>query len=230
MKKGFSLIELVLTIVIIAISVMSIPMLINRSSESDTFTLTQESILAAQSKVGNILSYMWDENSYDLVDKILRVLSVNGDLELNRVTNTPPINDNNLRIGHIYQDKRRRFYDQASDKTPMPSTAGLNSINKFDSQTINNIGSSAGQYDYKDINITMNTMVSYITDQADYSDQTLTFTLDPDTSKSITSNANSTNIKMIQLNTTTTLTDQTFVLRVFLTNIGRPILHSRIYN
>ncbi|HIP47310.1 MAG TPA: type II secretion system protein, partial [Campylobacterales bacterium] len=59
-RSGFSLVELVLSIVIIAIALMTIPLMLNQSAKSNQFALMQESILAARTKMGNILSFKWD--------------------------------------------------------------------------------------------------------------------------------------------------------------------------
>jgi len=107
MKKGFSLIEVIFAIVIISISVMSIPMLITQSEKGNQFTIIQESVLAAKTKIGNIISFQWDEKSYDASNDIIRIVEVsNGDSAFSRDTTT---RDGNLRVGNIYQDDRRRF-------------------------------------------------------------------------------------------------------------------------
>ena len=196
MKKAFSLIEVVFAIVVIAISLMSVPMLLKQSSSSDEASIIQESVLASSTKIGNILSFPWDSASFDTTNKVLRVLDVtSGDSELNRVST---LNDGNGRIGHIYADKRRRFFD--TPKNPSASITTMDSISYFHNKTAT-IGAS-GAYDYKDSGITMASKVFYIGDSSTYSNKNINFTI------STTPVTNSTNIKMIELNTTSPLFHQ----------------------
>lgn len=231
MKKGFSLVEVVFAIVIISISMMSVPMLLSQSSKSDTFAVVQETILASKSKMGNILSYMWDDNTYDSTNKLLRILdiSASGDSELIRVEGG--VNNDNLRIGNIFQDKRRRFHEFKTGKVFPSATTNLSnkkSIDDFHGESIASIGASGGKFDYKDTNMTMTSNIYYISDSATYG-KDITFNFIPNTTNPITSNTNSTNIKMIELRTTTTNLNQTFVLRSFSSNIGQSTLYSRSY-
>jgi hypothetical protein len=169
----------------------------------------------------NILSFPWDGNSFDTSNKILRVLDVaSGDSKLDRVVTTPiATNDNNLRVGHIYANKRRRFFD--TPKNPSASTTTMDNINYFHNKTAT-IGTS-GAYDYKDSGITMASKVFYISDSANYNQKNITFNV------SISSVGSSTNIKIIELNTTSPLLGKSFILRAFMCNIGQSGLLERTY-
>ena len=226
MKKGFSLIEVVLAIVIIAISMMSVPMLLKQSSKSNEFSIIQESILATSTKLGNILSYSWDKNSYDASNAILRTLDVkNGDSELDRVIGS---NDNNLRIGHIFYDGRRRFFDFSSIGRVYPDNivnAAKVSINDFHNQT--STISGGGAYDYKDSSISIKSAIYYISDNANYNNQNINFTFTTPTNRPITTANYSTNIKMIVMTTTSPLLGHSLTLRTFESNIGQSNLLTR---
>ncbi len=228
MKRGFSLIEVVFAIIIIAISLMSVPMLLKESAKSNEFSMIQEAILATSTKMGNILSYPWDKNSYDSTNKILRILDVKaGDSELNRVTSG--INDNNLRIGCIYLNKRRRFFDYINPGVVYPDTTVNNSnkqsINDFHDES-KNIGGS-GAFDYKDKNTSITSKIYYISDNIDFSQTSITASLNPSTLNPITNNKNSTNIKMVQIRTTMPNLGKSIVLRSYLSNIGQSKLLTR---
>jgi len=214
LKKAFSLIEVVFAIVIVSISLMSVPMLLKEASKSDEYSIIQESVLAASTKMGNIISYPWDDSSYDTTNKILRVLDVSsGDSELDRYLASV---NQNYRIGHVVGDQRRRFFDSVAypgGKYPTSGTATLNNISAFNGQSFT-IGGS-GAYDYKDASITMVSKVYYISDATDYSLQDISITLTP------TSIATSTNIKVIELNTTSPMLSRSFILRTFMCNIGQ---------
>ena len=61
-KRGIAMIELIFAIVIIAIVLLSAPMLINQSINSSFVALQQEAIAAAASQTSILLSKPWDEN------------------------------------------------------------------------------------------------------------------------------------------------------------------------
>ncbi len=228
MKRGFSLIEVVFAIIIIAISLMSIPMLLKESAKSNEFSMMQEAILATSTKMGNILSYPWDKNSYDRTNKILRTLDVstNGDSELTR---NPGVNDDNLRKGHIYADKRRRFFDNINPGAKFPDTSitptNKQSINDFHGE-IKTIGGSGG-FDYKDANMSMTSNVYYVNDSADYSQTSVVANIASSTINPITNNVNSTNIKMVEVTTSMPSLGQNILFRSYLSNIGQSKLLTR---
>lgn len=64
-KYAFTLIELIFAIVIIGISVISLPMMTNVNSKGIENNLVQEAIFASATKLNNIVTYRWDENSLD---------------------------------------------------------------------------------------------------------------------------------------------------------------------
>jgi len=224
-RTGFSLIELVLAIVIIAISVMTIPLMLTQSSNNDSFSIMQESILAARTKMGNILSYNWDKNCIEAYSSIanIRVLDVvNGDSELKRNISTV---DQNRRIGHISQNYRRRFHDgNETDKTfPTEDSLDINitALNHFNGQILGNtLDGSASTFDYviRDFNLT--TTVSYISDSADYFASDVNFSFDVLSSSDITDVNNSTNIKMIEI-FVQSKRGKPFRFRAFSSNIGQ---------
>ena len=64
MKKAFSLIEMIMTIVIIGIAVTAVPVIIMQTSTNVATSLQQEVIFRIKSKIAYILSADWDANSY----------------------------------------------------------------------------------------------------------------------------------------------------------------------
>lgn len=65
-RSAFTLIELIFTIVIIAIIVLSIPMMTQVTSETLEGSIDQEAIFGTSAKVLQVLSFPWDENSSDI--------------------------------------------------------------------------------------------------------------------------------------------------------------------
>jgi prepilin-type N-terminal cleavage/methylation domain-containing protein len=224
-RAGFSLIELVLAIVIIAISVMTIPLMLSQSSNNDSFSIMQESILAARTKMGNILSYEWDKNSVDRNGSItyIRVLDVNnGDSELDRNETTL---DKNRRLGHIEQDFRRRFHEGNETNKTFPSTDSLDinktSINSFNTEVLGNtMDGNPSEFDYVIRDFNMSTNIYYISDEADYDDASLNFDFNITSNADITNVNNSTNVKMIEIFVQSKST-QPFRFRAFSSNIGQ---------
>ena len=62
-KSAFTLIELIFAIVIIAVSVMSLPMLTQVTSSGMEKNLVQEAIFASVAEINMATTYVWDENS-----------------------------------------------------------------------------------------------------------------------------------------------------------------------
>ncbi len=225
-RSGFSLIELVFAIVIIAISLMSVPLMLGQGAKSNQYALLQESILAARTKMGNILSFKWDNNASDTTMSIVRVVDVQGgDSQLDRNTTF-------RRIGHIHEDTRRRMTD-----VEINATLGQEVVDEFDdiddfdglSTVVAPVGVAGvkGKYDYLDQDMNLSTTVRFISDDANYSQQNFTFDFNVSTATNAV--ANSTNIKMVELNTTSVnRPDEYFVFRVFSTNIGQSKLLERV--
>lgn len=223
-RSGFSLVELVLSIVVIAISLMTVPLMLSQGAKSNQFALMQESILAARTKMGNILSFKWDENATDSNGSVVRVLDVTGgDSQLDR-----NITKVNRRIGHIVEDRRRRMTDTTVLASLGIEVAGVfDDIDDFDGDSAIVAATGAtgvkGKFDYLDNDLNLTTSVVYISDDANYSQQSITF----DFNVSDTS-VQSTNIKMVELNATSTNSDFPFVFRIFSSNIGQSKLYERV--
>jgi len=60
-RKAIAMIELIFAIVIIGITLLSVPLMVNQASQSTYTTLQQEAISAAASNMSLILSREWDE-------------------------------------------------------------------------------------------------------------------------------------------------------------------------
>lgn len=222
MRSAMSMIELVFAIVIMGISVMSLPLILTQVQSNNAFAMQQEAILAAKTKIGDILTYEWDENSYDTTAQRAYVLDTASDAELSRIAGTT------LRVGHVNAENRRKFFGVATN----PTTAGtlgndgnFNDIDDFSGQaatiaaTLENAGVGL---DYV-FTLTLTPTITYAADSANYTVNPLgVFALNPD------NNATITNIKTISVQVTGG--DQTITLRAFACNIGEStLLPSRPY-
>ncbi|MCH9814505.1 MAG: hypothetical protein K0U47_11260 [Epsilonproteobacteria bacterium] len=225
------MIELIFAIVIMAISVMTIPLMLSQSGNNSAFSMMQESILAARTKMGNMLSYQWDRNATIAGASVtyIRVLDVaNGDSELDRNDSTQ---DSNRRIGHITEDMRRRFQDGNSTDRTLPSTvidlANANSISDFHGEVlVGSLVGDRGNFDYVFTDFNMSTTVSYVSDSTNYDNQNIVFDFNVSSRADITDPTQSTNIKMIELSVASRDTTP-FMLRTFSCNIGQTDLFER---
>ncbi len=64
-KSAFTLIELIFAIVVISISVVSLPVMSQVVSKGIDTNLVQEAIFATSAKLNDAVTYSWDENSID---------------------------------------------------------------------------------------------------------------------------------------------------------------------
>jgi prepilin-type N-terminal cleavage/methylation domain-containing protein len=101
-KYAFTMIELIFAIVVIAITVISLPMMIQATSKGIENNLAQEAIFASSAKINEIMTYPWDENSMPSASIYSRVVWTSAN-DCNQTTK--------LRPGHIYQQLHRRCLD-----------------------------------------------------------------------------------------------------------------------
>jgi len=110
-RYAFTMIELIFAIVIIAIAVVSLPVMTNATQKGVEQNIIQEAIFAASSQLMGVLAGYWDERSMEdaNLSDYSRVIDLSGDC--NTTTR--------LRPGHIAQPFHRRCLDSNT-------TGGLN--------------------------------------------------------------------------------------------------------
>lgn len=222
MRSAMSMIELVFAIVIMGIAVMSLPLILTQVQNNNAFAMQQEVILAAKTKIGDILTYEWDNNSYSATAQHSYVLdTANGDGELTATAGTP------RRVGHIDVDYRRKFFPVTTNASAIGADGTINDVDDFHGTStglrVSAVGEDAQTLDYIfDLNLT--TSVNYVSDNTDYAASTLNgFALNPNYG-----GATPTNIKAISV--TVSGGDQNITLRAFTCNIGEnTLLPSRPY-
>ena len=223
MRSAMSMLELVVAIVVMGIVVMSLPLILTQVQNNNAFAMQQEAILAAKAKIGDILTYEWDANSYSAADQRAYVLDTSSDSELSRVVGT------SRRIGHVNVDNRRKLFDTVVTPTSVANLGNDGTLNDIDdfsglpavALTVT-AGEDAQNLDYIfDLNLT--TTVTYAADAANYTSSTIgTFVLNPD------NNATITNIKTISVQVAGA--QNPITLRAFSCNIGESsLLPSRPY-
>jgi len=184
--KAVAMIELIFAIVIMAIALMSAPMLIHQSVKSSFVGMQQESINTLSSHLSLILTKEWDEVNADTqFDPSILVVD-GGDAKLEVV------NEDRYRAGTFNPSKRTFATDNGGNKAKASLTGSFgedgdgtekfNDIDDYDENkaVVSIFGdTTSGGSDYVDNQIEMLTTVSYggdSTDSGDYnSDSKLVF-------------------------------------------------------
>ena len=229
-KKSFrpaiAMIELIFSIVIMGIVLMSAPMLISTATQSTYVALQQEGINEAASRVNMIMGYAWDENNTntDYVPPILHVTAGHADLNVSGTTAR--------RQGTPSQSQRTYIASDANTSNFFASPLGpdggdADDVDDFIGDiNLTNIQDAAVDYTEKET-ININTAVAYANDTPNaggYNQQTITLT--PFNADGTTNAAvGSSNIKTITVTLTSTHADteafaKNIVLRAFSCNIG----------
>ncbi len=218
MKKAFSMIELVISIVVMGMAMMTLPLMLTRIQENSSFAMQQEAILMARTRIGNIITYPWDEHS---TDSSFNVAVLDTDS-----LNYKRIDSNNARrLGHVEQDKRRKFFTDETNAT----TIGEDELNEipddiddFDDKNGTLQGDKYSAFGYKtsEGNMNISASVKYISD-------TPATPFNFDTTG--ISGTGTTNIKMIQIDLNNSLLDGNITLRAFSSNIGANQLLRRTF-
>lgn len=196
---------------------LAIPGIMEQTSSNLQEILKSEGIFQSYRTLGTIETYQWDDNSLKSSDDIPHILDVtNGDSELNRMNPGAVVRKGNFNV-----TDRRIFFPNT---TYASNTMGLESgeAKKDDIDDFNgNIDSfSKSSSGYK-IDMKIFQKIYYVSDTASYSGTSLTISINP------TPTTASTNIKMIDLNTTDANNKQFLAMRAFTCNIGYPKILTR---
>ena len=238
MRKGIALLELIFSIVIIAITLMSVPNLIQSTSSASKEVITQESVSNAASYANMIMSTFWDENCSNpkYENPIVYVQKEDPDLEELNVSGILL----GLRIGSAQTTSRRFRNDLSGNRltasptlTQEASDGEADDIDDYNGKSVTLVyreNTTVQKGDYKDISIRLSSTVNYISDLANsgYNKQTVLFNNPFDPAKIETQ---STNIKLITVTLSSTNdSNKSIVLRAFSCNIGSTKLKERLFN
>jgi len=231
MRRAIALIELIFAIVIIGITLLTVPNLLNTTTKATVNAITQEAISNGASHLEMILSQYWDENSINNDNPILYVN--NGDSELEEAKDSNG-NALSLRVGSNKESPRRFKLDSSGNKI-YATSASLLGLESNDTQPddiddfaktsytlVKNDEATVDIGEYKDKTIKISTSVYYISDSTNYSTSTVTYN-----NPLNNPNAQSTNIKAIKVTITSTNDNKFIVLNGFSCNIGAQKLRRR---
>ncbi len=237
MKKAIALIELIFAIVVIGITLISVPNLIATTTKGTKNAITQEAISNGVSFMNMILSSFWDENSITQTGDNPILYVQDGSPSLNEALDS---NNNPLgqRVGSAKSTSRRFGHDLNGNKifaTPT-SNFGLDGtettpddIDDYNNYTTTiQASSDPGDVkigDYKDKTIALTVQVNYISDKVNYNNQSLFFNPFNQPIQS-----QSSNIKLITLTVSSTKDPQKrIILRGFSCNIGSSKLKEKLF-
>lgn len=221
-RRAIAMIELIFAIVIIGITLMSVPNLIDRAAKSGYTSLQQEAIAVASSQIGLILAMKWDDNDNHNPCESPLIVS-NGDPKLTTRPNAPFRNFADCYTASLTPASATvigwsegGIFDDIDDADIL-SDMRLDNIETTDTET----------GDVVDIDVSMLTTVTYLTDSPtanDYRDNSsITFNFDPTDALPGSPPATS-NIKAVTTTLTTknpaTELEKTIIFHTFACNIG----------
>ncbi|HID94385.1 MAG TPA: hypothetical protein EYP60_09880 [bacterium (Candidatus Stahlbacteria)] len=201
------MIELIFAIVIMGITLMSIPMVVNQASQSTNTTLQQEAIAAAASDMSLILSRAWDESNTDNSERATILTTTSGTFTQSDRNNT-----------------QSRTYTTSNGSILSASTIGnaeggdIDDVDDTDGMDIPLVG--MGGEDLIDKVISIHTTVSYLSD-------TSIATYSP-SAGSATSNIKGISILLTTTNPAAEL-DKNITLNAFSCNIGSYELERKVF-
>jgi prepilin-type N-terminal cleavage/methylation domain-containing protein len=235
-RKGFTLIELIFAIVIVAIIVLSIPMMNLINAKATEGSITQEAVFASSAKLMQTLSFPWDENSSDIEQIMEGATVLSGVVKIPNGTTSLDFNNTVCRPGLI---ARRCRIDQngwevnvselGNDYTS-PLVRGLDDANGTFAM-VNNATSSEG---YKN-QYSMTVDVAYVSDNTDSAGGAIDYNASiPFGNYFVFSNtvsANKTNLRLITISTfrPDDAINPVTVLRAYGANIGEIKPYRRTY-
>ena len=202
-RKAFTMIELIFAIVVIGVTVLTIPMMMQVNNKALEGSVTQEAVFLVSSVLSITTTLVWDNRSIPattgadnyVLSKILDVNSVGSKYGRIDVNNTQ-------RVGGSNEDLHRQFfnYDTSDPSKYKPSQTSVIPL----SSTIEN--SSSGLLEYKDeYNVTATR--GYVPDDAN--------------TLSATANSTLSNLKMTEVTLRRKKTGEVItVLRAYTANIG----------
>ncbi len=179
-RGGFTLIELIFAIVIIAISVLSLPTISQVTAKNTERGLVQEAIFAAATELNEITTAHWDDNSIEGASSSLAKV-IDGHSRVTKCEDNSSLPNYRLMPGHVLQPLHRRCLDSNSTE---PADADVDSTidaledhehskqNIFDDTTVEAAGYKANY----DSQIVIDRAANFNGSQSDMKSITITIT------------------------------------------------------
>ena len=134
-RPAIAMVELIFAIVVIGITLLSVPLMVNQATQSTYTTLQQEAIAAAASDMSLILSREWDEaNTDDELDSTILV-----------TTDTSYDEDDRINL------RSRTYYTSTGGKLSPSTSLGTDSGDLDDIDDVHNINTTVDDVDGDDL-------------------------------------------------------------------------------
>jgi len=228
LRPAIAMIELIFSIVIMGIVMLSAPILISTASKSTSVALQQEGINEAAARINMILTYDWDENNVNVpcINAPSILVTTNGDPALSQRVGA------SRRIGvnpSTRPTTTHTFYClgteyNASSTLGLETVGTYNDIDDFDGdtqlKTITGLGAGAEiGVDYiEQSTVKITSAVAYSDDSATYTDKTIT-DFNPGTAAAATTNIKSIAVTLTSTNSAEELQKE-IKLQAFSCNLG----------
>lgn len=233
-RKAFTLIELIISIVVLSFIVGFYPILSTEINKSIDFAVEQNALYSTTTRLSKIITAYWDESSF-IYDPTTFTFSAsqevnasNGDAQLREV------GTDSFRVGAFGTDKKRRFFRTDANATVAlgfelddnntlgTGTYNPDDIDDFDMgvniyESVYETGATSAAYSYKE-DIEVNILVEYVNDTPTnaqgYNSKNITFNYNT------TATAGPTNIKMTTITTRRATGEEIFKMRTYASNVG----------
>jgi len=222
-RPAIAMVELIFSIAIMGIVLLSAPMLISMASKSTSVALQQEGINEAATRINMIMTYDWDENNINVPcggdPSILHTQA--GDTALAEVNGTQrrvgvPLNSNSHTFNCNGQEYNATAIGREGDD--------IDDLDDFNSVGLVEVLLGSGGEDYIENpdttgdTVQIATGITYLSDTADY-DKEFSYNFDYTNDSN-----NSTNIKGIKVTLTSSSgekeLEKTIIMHAFSCNIG----------
>jgi hypothetical protein len=235
-RPAIAMIELIFALVVMGITLMSAPMLIDRASKSSYVTLQQEAITAGATQLAMIMTQGWDHSDVNSTSEYIPVLTTqSGAAASPAIANCTSINPPGVSSsnGRFCKEGAHSFYSA----TAIVLDSGYADIDDFNdftqpvNQTVSLYNSEAAVSDYIDQNITITSNVYYGVDtpknaaggdSAGGYDKNINFSNPFRTSSATTTHIKLVTITLTSNNTANELNSKNIFLSTFMCNIGAP--------
>ncbi len=214
-KKAFSLIELIFAIVVLSIAFLALPQLFESSTMQVEEVAKDEATFYGIKTLQDVYRYYWDDNSQN--SGAFYILdTTNCDNELVRDLARDPLHRKGT-VAYGSKAGQRKFFS-----TTLPATTFLGAEageTLFDD--IDDFNGFTATHTSSIVNTTTTVNVYYISDNANYAQTTLNFTILP------TPATATTNIKMIEVNISDSSGNGLLLYRTIACNIGARKIETR---
>jgi len=233
LHSAFTMIELIFAIVIIGITMLSVPLLITTDAETQERNLIQEGIMVTTTKISQVLTFPWDPQSSPggaimSTSQVLNTAAApNG---LGRVAGL------DFRAGHFQEALRRRMTplnaQRAATAVGTAVVGATTNLNDFDGTVIPLVGGT-GALAYKNP-YQLTTSVNYVTDILTASNYNTAGNTNLQFDYTLADPGITTNIKVVQVladqqDPTTGVWTPVVQLNAFSCNVGEVSAYKRRY-